>query len=482
MNPTAPELGHRTLAAPAVSVLRRPLAAEQAWVVGGTVRDVALGREPGEVDLAVPGDPAPIARRLGRELDGVAFELSGEFPAWRVRGRNDDWQVDVAALRGGGSLEDDLRLRDFTLGAIAVDLAGGEVLDPTGGLGDLRDGLIRACSGRTFTDDPLRLMRAARLAAGFAWKLDPATLELARAAAPRGGEPAGERILAELTGLIAGPDPLRGLAVMDSIGLYGPVLPEIEALKGVIQGPNHHLDVYDHTLEVLARVLEIEADPARFAAGDERGEVAAYLEEPLADGLSRAGGLRLAALLHDCAKPETRREENGHITFRGHDRAGADLVGKILGTRLRASRRLRGYVAGLTRNHLALGFLVAERPLDRRRTYGYLTRTAPDSVDVTLLTVADRLAARGTSSLAGEEMIRAHLDLAGEMIGHGLRWHRIGPPEPPIGGHDLAEALGIEPGPRLGELLRELAAARYAGEIETADEAVQHARHHLETL
>lgn len=473
------ELGARTVAAAAVARLREPLAGEGVWVVGGTVRDIALGREPGEVDLAVRGAPGRVARKLARALEGVAFELSAEFPAWRVRGREGDWQVDVAMLRGEDGPDTDLGLRDFTVGAIAVDLNTGALHDPVRGLDDLEAGVIRACSERSFTDDPLRLMRAARLAANFGWTIDPATLRLARAAAPEGAAPAGERILAELLLLMAGPDPIGGIRWMDEIGLLESVLPEIGALKGVTQGPNHHLDVYGHTLEVMEGVLRVESEPERFA-GEHSREVVAHLGEPLADGISRATGLRLAALFHDCAKPRTRRQEDGYVSFRGHDRVGADLAGRVLGTRLRSSRRLSEYVAGITRNHLVLGFLVAERPLGRRRIYEYLVRTDPDPVDVTLLTVADRLAARGASPIAGDEMVAGHLELAREMIEHGLEWEKNGPPAPLVSGHDLADALGIEPGPRMGEIIRELAAARYAGEIDTAEQAIDHARRHLE--
>jgi len=473
------EVAARTVAAPAVARLREILGeGPPAWVVGGTVRDVALGREVGDLDLAVAGPPEGPARRIARALGGAAFELSEEFPAWRARGRDGAWQVDVAQLRGGG-LEEDLALRDFTLGAVAVELASGEGHDPLGGLGDLGAGVLRACSGRSFTDDPLRLMRAARLTAQFGWAIEPGTLALAREAAPRGADPAGERILAELCLLMASRDPVAGLAAMDSIGLFDSVLPEIGALHGVVQGPNHHLDVYGHTIEVLEGVLRIESELDRFV-GERAGETAEYLAEPLADGIDRGTGLRLAALFHDCAKPPSRREEDGFISFRGHDELGAAMIGEIFG-RLKSSRRLRQYLTALARDHLVLGFMVPHRPLDRRRIHAYLKRTDPYPVDVTLLTVADRLAARGTSSIAGREMVEGHLELAREMVGHGLDWHRDGPATAPIAGGELARELGIEPGPRLGELLDELAAARYAGEISSAGEAVEHARRHLES-
>lgn len=471
------ELGRRAMVVPRLDRVREVLAGTPAWMVGGAVRDVALEREVKDLDVAVAGPPEGPARAIARALDGIAFELSEEFPAWRAKARDDSWQVDVAQLRAG-TIEADLALRDFTVGAVAVGLADGRAIDPLGGLRDLTGGTIRACGPTSFSDDPLRLMRAARFVAQFGWEIDPDTLELARATSARAAEPAGERILAELVLLVGARDPLGGLGAMDRIGLFDSVLPEIGRLHGVVQGPNHHLDVYGHTMEVVEGILRIESDLERFT-GDRAPEVSEYLSRPLADGADRGTALRLGALLHDCAKPDTRSEEDGFVSFRGHDVAGAELI-EARFRELRASRKLIGYLKGVTLHHLILGFMVNRRPLDRRQVYAYLDRTDPVSVDVTLLTVADRLAARGTASIASQEMVAGHLELAAEMVGHGLDWDREGPPKQFLGGKELAEQLGIEPGPRLGEVMNELAAARYAGEITDASEAVAHARAFLE--
>jgi tRNA nucleotidyltransferase/poly(A) polymerase len=450
----------------------------EAWIVGGAVRDAALGIEVRDVDLAVAGDPAPVARTVARALDGFSFELSAEFPTWRAADRGGDWQVDVASFRGP-TIEEDLVRRDFTLGAIAVRLDTGEGIDPLGGLPDLADKTIRAAGPEAFSNDPLRLMRAARLAAQFGFRIDPETLSLGRASSTRAGEPAGERTLSELCLLMASRDPVAGLAAMEGLGLFETLLPEVGGMRGVVQGPNHHLDVYGHTVEVLEGVLRIESELDRFV-GPSASEVAGLLDRRLADGITRSTALRLAALLHDCAKPVTRREQDGFISFRGHDQAGAEAVLAVFG-RLRSSRKLADYVADLTRNHLILGFMVPERPLSRRQVYEYLTRTAPYSVDLTLLTVADRLAARGTSSIAGQEMVAGHLELAREMVAEAIAFERAGAPEPLIRGDQLARELGIEPGPGLGRLVEEVAAARFAGEVGSASEAVDHARRFLES-
>jgi poly(A) polymerase len=460
--------------APPVALARRALGGgEGVWIAGGAVRDAALGRDVVDLDLAVAGDPAATAKAIAREGGGHSFELSAEFATWRAVAADSSWQIDLTALRGG-TIEADLAERDFTIGAVAVPLDGGEPIDPHGGLADLDRRILRVVGERSFAADPLRLLRAARLAAGLELELDATTAALARSEAAHASEAAGERLLVELRQLIGGADPLRGLRLLDELGLTAVVLPELEALRGVEQGPNHHLDVYGHTIAVLERTLEVEAELKLFG-GERAAELESLLAEPLADEVSRATALRFGALLHDIGKPATRTEKDGFVTFLGHDRDGAEIVGALCG-RLRASRVLTRHLQDLALHHLRLGFMVREAPLPPRRVHEYLRATDPVGVDVTLLTVADRLSARGSGPLASEEAIEAHLALAREMLAAALDWRRQGPPQPLVRGDELAIELKIPQGPELGEMLAELEAAQYAGEISTWVEAVEHAR------
>jgi tRNA nucleotidyltransferase/poly(A) polymerase len=463
----------RLAAAPGVRAARKALSdREDVWVVGGAIRDALLGRTVVDVDLVTDGEEEAAARSVARAAGGPAFPLSERFATWRALSRDRAWHVDVAPLRGG-TIEADLDARDFTVNAIALPLAGGELIDPHRGVPDGEGRVLRAVSERSFADDPLRVLRAARIGGNLGFELDQGTTALARGSADRAAEPAGERQFAELRAIVAGPDPLRGLRLMDELGATPVVLPELEALRGVEQSPYHHLDVHGHTIEVLKRVLEVERDLAAIL-GDTAPEVEALLDEPLADDLARRGGLRFGALFHDFGKPEVRTvNEQGRVLFIGHDRVGVRIVRSLCG-RLRASRRLSAYLESLTLNHLRLGFLVHERPLPRRRIYEYLKATGTESVDVTLLTVADRLATQGERTR--REAIDAHLELAREMIAEGLAWRRDGPPAPPIRGDELAAELGIEPGPELGRLLAEIEAAQFAGEVETKGDAVTLAR------
>ena len=474
MSDKAANLAARLRATPLVEATRRGLGAgDGIWIVGGAVRDAALGREVADLDLAVSGDPRAAVRAIAAELGEPAFELSAEFGTWRVLSRSRGWQIDATAMRGE-RIEDDLAERDFTIGAIAVPIGAGEALDPFGGLDDLERGVLRAVGERSFAADPLRLLRAARLATGLKLEIDAETVRLARASRALAAEPAGERQLTELRQLLGGPEPLRGLALLDELGLTEVVLPELEDLRGVGQGPNHHLDVHGHTLAVLERTLEIEADLGRFA-GERAAEVADLLAEPLADEVSRGTALRFGALFHDIGKPATRREQSGFVGFRGHDREGAEVIGRTC-ARLRASRRLTQHLQALTLHHLRLGFMIPEVPLPPRRVHDYLRATEPVGVDVTLLTIADRLSARGAGPLASPEMVAAHLDLARELIAAALDWRREGPPAPLLRGDEVALELDIEPGPELGELLADLEAAQYAGEVNDRAEAIEYLR------
>lgn len=519
-----------------LELLHRTLAGQRAWLVGGAVRDrlrgargapadaatlvtgaarvpATVARAGADYDVVLDGDPGAAARALAqaaRSPRASAFALSEEYGGWRVVARGGAWQVDFERLRGA-TLAQDLALRDFTVNAIAEPLGearadSSALIDPLGGAEDLARRRLRAAGPAAFADDPLRVLRLVRLMLELRLEPEPETLAAARTQAPRLSAVAAERVFMELRRILAAPGARAGLELLGELGAADAVLPELQALRGVEQSHYHHLDVYGHTLAVLEQTIALSteiadasgaedagagggavAEGGRGVAGAEAGELgallgehgaplAALLAEPLADELTRGEALRWGALLHDIAKPATRAEvpdADRHVTFIGHDRLGAELAGEIL-TRLRVSARLRAHVAALVRQHLRLGFLVHEpQPLARRTVYDYLRACEPVAVDVTLLSVADRLATRGARA---ERAIAAHLGLARAVLGDALAWHAAGPPRALWRGDELARALQIEPGPRLGELLEALSAATYAGEVATREQALEHAR------
>jgi poly(A) polymerase len=460
----------------ALDTARRALAGAEAWVVGGAVRDRLLARDTEDVDLAMAGDPADAARAIADAARprAAAFALSDAFGAWRVVARDHTWQIDITPLHGD-SLADDLHARDFTINAMAEPLAGGEVVDPTGGAEDLAARRLRAASERSFTDDPLRTLRLARFACELDLQAEAATLQLARAAAGGLAAVSAERRFAELKRIVASPRPRAGLELADELGALEHVLPELSALRGVEQNRYHHTDVLGHTLEVLDETVVLARDPGAVLGAEHDGALRALLAEPLADEITRDTALRFGALLHDSAKPQTRvtTPEGETWGFPGHDVEGERLTRDAL-RRLRASERLQTHVAGLALHHLALGFLVHRSPLTRRDLYRYLRAAEPVEVDVSLLSVADRLATRGHKA---DESIARHLELARSVVGEALRWRAAGgAPKPLIRGDELARELGLEPGPELGRLLDSLSEAQYAGEVRDREEAVAAAR------
>jgi putative nucleotidyltransferase with HDIG domain len=458
---------------PLLRTARDALERHEPWVVGGTVRDLLMERPVEDLDLVVGGEAKVAARDLAGAVGGHVFSLSERFGAWRVIAADRSWQADLTPMRDG-SIEADLALRDFTVNAMAVPLVTGEsLLDPHGGREDLEKQLIRAVGENAYRDDPLRTLRMARLACELDFAVDPRTQELASVSAADITHVAPERTFYEFRRLLVSDGVMRGLELMSATGLVAVLFPELEEQKGVEQNPYHHLDVWGHTLAVLESLLEIERDPAA-PFGDSSKPLATELERPLADELSRGEGLRLAALMHDIGKARTRRvTEEGRVLFVGHDTLGAEMVAAIC-RRLRTSVELSDYLAAITRHHLRLGFLVHEQPLTRRHVYAYMRACEPVELEVTVLSVADRLATRGERTR--QEAVDAHLDLARELLGEALEWRAHAPAEPLVRGDELMRELGLEAGPRVGELLELLREAQFAGEVSSREAALDLAR------
>jgi putative nucleotidyltransferase with HDIG domain len=457
---------------PAVQAVRAALPDERAWIVGGTVRDALLGREPiDDVDLAIDGDARAAAEAIRRTTGGPIFRLSDTFGSWRAIAPDRSWTADITPLQGD-TIEKDLQNRDFAINAIAVPVQGGEPVDPTGGLADVEKRVLRVLPG-AYERDPLRPLRLVRLATQLDMAPEPETERVTREAAPRVTEAAPERIFGELRRIVLADRVLDGLDLADDLGIVRAILPELDELHGVEQSHFHHADVHGHTLEVLQELLGLERDLEPVFGPELAPRIQAVLDEPLADELTRGQALRFAALLHDIGKPATRGvRDDGRVTFVGHDAVGEDVIADIT-RRLRTSSALREFLGHITRHHLRLGFLVHERPLSRAAVYRYLMQTEPTAVETTLLTVADRLATRGRNA---EAAIAAHVELARELMAEALDFRAAGRPKAPIRGDVLARDLGIESGPEVGRLLERLREAVFTGQATTPEEAIALAR------
>jgi len=449
----------------------RPLIGDgEAHFVGGCVRDVRLGRPLVDVDVVVPGDPAPAARRLARATGGSPFALSETHGAWRVV--LDGRTIDVTARRGGDIVAD-LGERDFTVNAMAIPVngAGDDVVDPFGGLSDLADGRLRLVSDRVFTDDPLRLLRLARIAHELGFEVDPDAERLARRDAHLADRAAGERIYAEVRRLLAPEHPDAAVRLLDGLGVLEVILPEAGPMHGCEQSPFHHLDVFEHTLQVLDAAADIAAHPEHYLPHHaDRLRVA--MDEPVGDELDARTALRLAALFHDIEKPSTRTvSADGRVGFMGHDRKGAATTRRIL-RRWRAATCTIRFCMLLVAEHLRLGFMVHDRPLGRREAYRYLRATQPHVEASVVISLADRFATRGVR--ARQAYVRAHAETADELLAL-VSELEAEERAPLLRGDEIAELTGAE-GPRIGELVDALAEEQAAAAVTTRDEAVAFVR------
>ena len=456
----------------------------QAYLLGGYVRDALLGRASRDIDLAVAEGAEGLAQGIAGAFGGTPVALDAERGIHRVAGIRSEgatWRVDVSTLTG--SVEDDLRSRDFTVDAIAVPLADTDgpvprwpLVDPTGGVADLRAGVIRLTSPGVLREDPLRLLRAVRIAAQTGFAIDGDTERAVREQAGLLSEVSPERVREELLTILSLPGVGRSLEMLDALGLLDVTLPELSPARGVTQPVEHHWDVFYHTLHCVdfaEQVLDSEyrsTDPAgqHIPWPDWADD---YFGEEYADGHTRATHLKLACLLHDVAKPETKSlQPNGRVRFLGHPVKGATTARKVL-QRLRASGKSQEAVAVMVEQHLRPSQLAQRGELPTARAvYRYFRDLKDVAIDTLYLSMADYLAARGPDLNLADwaqhcERIRFTLE-EGRVQRAPERQERL------LTGHDLMTLFNLPSGPELRPLLEMVRESGAAGEVKTREEAV----------
>ncbi|MHB8070227.1 MAG: CCA tRNA nucleotidyltransferase [Desulfobaccales bacterium] len=448
----------------------------QVYLVGGTVREMALARTAPDLDLAVSAHTLELARDLAAALGGTFVLLDEAERTARVV-----WQkeiLDLAEFRAP-TLEEDLRARDFTINALALELEAvlGQkplaLIDPWGGLGDLAQGLIRVVRPQNFQEDPLRLLRAYRFAATHGFRLTPETAAAIPSYLPEFARVAGERVRQELFILLAAPRAGAVLEDMERTGLLTRIFPELLDMQGVEQDGFHHLDVFHHSLQAAALVEEMLAAPQIYF-GKLAAELPGYLQAPHQGAL-----LKLAALFHDIGKPQVqgRRTDPDRYTFYYHERVGVEIF-TAAALRLRLSQAETKTVTRLISLHMRPFLLL---PAFREgeltpRALGRLVRAArPDLPGLFILAMADSLAGQGPQKPADAETVLADLADAAYLF---LKEH-IEPQERQprlLTGHDLIKFLGLKPGPLFREILTAVEEAQWEGGIQSHQEALDLAR------
>ncbi len=411
------------------------------YLVGGPVRDALLGQVPDDLDFTTSARPDEIERVL-RTLTPVTWDMGREFGTigGLLREGDEEWRVEVTTFRAdaydpatrkplvafGDDVESDLVRRDFTVNAMAVDLADGSLVDPHGGLVDLEARVLRtpAPPEVSFTDDPLRMMRAARFASRLQFRPEPGVVRAMSEMAERLSIVSAERIRDELSKLLLTDKPRVGLDLLVRTGLADHFLPELPALRLEADEHHRHKDVYEHSLTVLDQAIDLEK---------QRNHAPDLVN-------------RLAALLHDVGKPRTRRfEAGGKVSFHHHDVVGAKIVRARLQA-LRFPKDVTEAVAKLVELHLRFhGYGDGQWTDSAVRRY---VRDAGDQLErLHILTRSDcttRNQAKATRLRRAYEELEWRIDeLAAQEELDAVR--------PDLDGNAIMAILGLKPGRVVGE-------------------------------
>jgi len=450
------------------------------YVAGGTVRDWLLARESADLDITVAADGFGWARQLTGRLGASFIGLDEAEDVARVV-----WQgitIDFSGFREGTcSIDADLTRRDFTINGLAIRIApragdeprihfSGEIIDPTGGIDDLKRKKIRCTSPAVFGRDPLRLLRAYRFMATLQFAIERQTEEAIRSQAGLLGRVAAERISRELELIMAAEQSSKTFRAMSNSNLLHVLFPELTKGVGMTQPASHHLDVFEHSLTTLDQMGKILQFPGRYFPGHDE-EIILYLTEKMA-----SVRLKWAALFHDLGKPCTylkRGDKAGRITFYNHDMVGAGHFRQIA-ERLKWSRDETRQIARFVAMHMwpfHLNNVRQTNGLTSRAALRLVKAAGKDLPGLFMLAMADSLAGRGEERPQGleENIIDLYQDV------RRIYRHSIKPVLDKPGlltGTDLKELFMLKPGPIFSIILDGLQQAQVAGEVGSRDDAL----------
>ena len=482
---------------------------QEIYLVGGAVRDGLLGRKSHDLDFVVPSGGIILARRIADKLKGAFYPLDVKRDTGRVVLMHEDGVrtiLDFAAYRGA-DIEADLRDRDFTINAIAYNLANESVFDPLNGGKDLRGKRIQACSPDALTNDPVRVLRAVRLAAGLGFQIDVATRHEMKQAAGRLRSVSPERLRDELFRILDGPQPGTAVRALEMLGVVEQILPEHAEnvaddvhFKGVEQPAPHVSDVWTHTIATLNYLENILAalapgyDPEStgdlstgllvLRLGRYREQFAAHFANPLNTDRSARALLFFAALYHDVAKPLRKTTgDDGRTRFFGHSEKGAEMATSRANS-LHLSNdeihRLRLIIQNHMRIHFHSNRMLAEHKTPSRKAiYRFFRDAGEAGVDLALLALADT---RATYAHAlTQDTWKAELDICRILLEN--YWESpaetISPPRL-LDGNELMTEFGLKPGPQIGEILEAIREAQATGKVRAREDALAFVRQWLE--
>jgi tRNA nucleotidyltransferase/poly(A) polymerase len=390
--------------------------------------------------------------------------------------------LDFSRLDPGG-IEQDLKKRDFSINALAIPLQMPEsIIDVTNGLQDLELGQVRACGPSSVQHDPIRALRAVRLAHQLGFDIEPSTLDQVRQAGRQLKNVSAERIRDELFRILALPSAGKALRQSFQLDLLAEVLPELAPLEGMAQPAPHHFDGLEHSLRVAKQLAhwvgDVEGSDGLWRQLEPYAErIQEHLTETFTLGRSRGQLLILAGLLHDVGKPAVLQvSDSGVPRFHGHESLGAEMV-VSRGDAMHLSRSEVGSLGRIVANHMRPGQLAKEPSLTGRAVYRFFRATGEDGVDICLLAMSDLTGlsdpppdeARWKARLrVVKRLLEAYFDRRNEEV----------TPTPLVSGEELMQALDLEQGPLIGRLLEAICQEQAEGTIRSLEQALAFATRH----
>jgi poly(A) polymerase len=443
------------------------------YTVGGTLRDICLGRPAQDIDLAMVGDVTGFAMRFANHLGAAYVPMDAERGEARVVYRKRD-VIDLARLRGD-TVSEDLSRRDFTINAMACRLetlmahATPELIDPHGGWHDMRARVVRMVSDATFRDDPLRLLRAFRLAATLDFTIAPATLMVMEPIVSRLLEVAAERIHGELLKLFAAPNSTPHVIAMARMGLLEVLFPELAATQGLLYRSGDQGDIFEHSIRTYQQVEDLISAPGSLLPGIAEAVIEYFQAE------ERQALVKWTALLHAIGGAMVRHETpQAHVTGHGSSEQSARQWEQI-GNRLKLSRKQIEYGATLIVHYsrlLELVTLEAQGRLALRLVHGWCKEVGDSMVGMFVLAIGHALAAGQGDTSERNAMALGQLAARLWDVYHSRILPVITAPRL-VTGHDLQQLFNLTPGPRFKTLLDELEVVQVEGRIHTRTEALQ---------
>ena len=441
------------------------------YIVGGIIRDALIKRkkESIDLDLAVENKAISLAREFANTIKAGFVILDKEHGAARVVKKIKDmtYTIDFTDFRGK-TLEEDLKHRDFTINALALDLFNlDSLIDPYKGVEDINRKTIRALAKFTFKEDPLRILRAFSLSSVLGFKIDKFTEEQAGLNKKKLEKVSFERIRDELFKILHQDNFYKFLLILDEMGILSVIFPEADIMRGVAQGPYHHLDVWMHTLETC-RQLDLIIKDAK-----NNKQINAYLNEVISSDRKRLALIKLGALLHDIGKPASMKRREGKIIFHGHERIGRDIARNI-SIKLKLSNDERVALEKMIFWHLRPGYLADVEELTPRAVFRFFRDTQKEGVSVLLLSLADQRATRGP--LTSRSGRASHEKVVAELIKDYFKSLKQKKLPRLLTGNDLIKKLKLIPSPIFSKILREIEELQATGEINNKQEALEAAR------